>query len=89
MKRDYGQDVAETARVRLLIMMAPEELQETFFEHADHLQNHALIEEKMVMLLDARGRLHDPNAIDVGYAGEDSHFWNEFGMGHQDIGAVG
>ena len=64
-------------------MMAPDELQDTFSEHTDRLQNYAQSEEKMVMLLEARC------AMDVGYAGEDSHFWNEFGMGHQDIGAVG
>ena len=89
MKRDYQQDVAETARVGLLIMMAPDELQGTILEHADRLQNYVQVKEKMVMLLDARGRLHDPNAMDVGYAGEDSHCWSESGLENQDIGAVG
>ena len=89
LKRDYQQDVAETARVGLLIMMAPDELQGTILEHADRLQNYVQVKEKMVMLLDARCRLHDPNAMDVGYAGEDSHCWSESGMENQDIGAVG
>ena len=34
LKRDYGQEVAETARVGLLILMAPDELQGTVLEHA-------------------------------------------------------
>ena len=89
LKRDYQQDVAEKARVGLLIMMAPDELPGTFFEHADRLQNCAQVKEKKVMMLDARCRLHDPNAMDVGYAGEDSHCWLESGMENQDTGAVG
>ena len=34
LKRDHTQDVADTARVGLLIMMAPDELQGTIFDHA-------------------------------------------------------
>ena len=45
-------------------MMAPDELQGTILEHADRLQNYVQVKEKMVMLLDARCRLHDPNAMD-------------------------
>ena len=58
-------------------------------EHADRLQSYAQVKEKMVMLLGARGRLHDPNAMDVGYAGEDSQCWSKSGMENLDIGAVG
>ena len=32
LKRDYGQEVAETARVGLLILMDPDELQGPFWE---------------------------------------------------------
>ena len=53
LKRDYQQDVAETSRVGLLIMMAPDELQWTILEHADRLQNYVQVKENMVMLLDA------------------------------------
>ena len=33
--------------------------------------------------------MRDTDAVDVEYAGENSHFWNEFGVEHQDSGAVG
>ena len=46
LKRDYGQEVAETARVGLLILMAPDELQRTVLEHADRLREYRQIKEK-------------------------------------------
>ena len=88
LKRDYKQEVAETARVGLLILMAPDELQGTVLEHADRLRDYAQVKEKMVMLLDARGRLKDPNAMDVGYAGEDGDCWIDDAGEEQDVGAI-
>ena len=58
--RNCGHGVAETARIRLFIKMAPDELQKTILEHADRLQNYAQVKGKIVTLLDARGRLRDP-----------------------------
>ena len=46
LKRDYGQEVAETAKVGLLILMAPDELQGTVLEHADRLREYRQIKEK-------------------------------------------
>ena len=60
LKRDYGQEVAETAKVGLLILMARDELQRTVLGRADRLRECRQIKEKMVMLLDARGQLKDP-----------------------------
>ena len=88
LKRDYGQEVAETAKVGLLILMAPDELQATVLEHADRLREFRQIKEKMVMLLDARGQLKDPNAMDIGYSGEEDWTW-ETELGDFDVGAVG
>ena len=88
-RRDYGQEVAETARVGLLIRMAPDELQGTVLEHADRLRDYPQVKEKMVMLLDARGRLKDPNAMDVGYAGEEEWAWDDADGGEYDVAAVG
>ena len=42
----------------------------------------------MVMLLDARGQLKDPNAMDIGYSGEEDWTW-ETELGDFDVGAVG
>ena len=46
LKRDCGQEVAETARVGLLILMAPDELQGIVLEHADRLREYRQIKEK-------------------------------------------
>ena len=84
LKRDYGQEVAETARVGLLILIAPDELQGTVLEHADRLREYRQINEKMVMLVDARGQLKDPNAMDIGYSGEEDWTW-ETELGDFDV----
>ena len=89
LKRDYGQEVPEECRVGLLIRMAPDELQGTILEHADRLKEYRHIKDKMVMLLDARERLKDPNAMDVGYAGAENRCDDEYDDEADDIGAVG
>ena len=86
LKRDYGQEVAETARVGLLILMAPDELQGTVREHADRLREYRRVEEKKAMLLDARGQMKDPKAMDIGYSGEDWTWETE--LGDFDVGDV-
>ena len=53
LKRDYGQEVAETAKVGLLILMVPDEVQGTVREHTDRIR------EFRQMLLNARGQLKD------------------------------
>ena len=88
LKRDYGQEVAEMARVGLLILIAPDELQGTVLEHADRLREYRQKKQKMVMLLDARGQLKNPNAMDIGYSGEEDWTW-ETELGDFDVGAVG
>ena len=88
LKRDYNQDVAEPARVGLLILMAPDDLQGTILEHADRLREYVQVKEKMTMILDARGRLKDPNAMDVGYTGEVDDVWGEQGPEEQDVAGV-
>ena len=75
MKRDNGQEVPETARVGLLILMAPDELQGTVLEHTDRFREYRHVKEKMVMLLDARGQLKDPDAMDIGSSGEEDWTW--------------
>ena len=70
-KRDCGQEVPETAMVGLLILMASDELQGTVLEHADRLREYRQVKEKVVIVLDVPGQLKDPNAIDIGYVGEE------------------
>ena len=50
LNRDRGRDVAETARVGLLIVTAPDELHGTIVEHAVRLQNCAPVKEIVVLL---------------------------------------
>ena len=68
--------------------MAPGELQGTVLEHADRLREYRQMKEKMVMLLDARGQLEDPNAMDIGYSGEEDWTWDTE-LRDFDVGAVG
>ena len=68
--------------------MVSDELQGTVLEHADRLREYRQIKEKMAMLFDARGQLKDPNAMDIGYSGEED--WTlETELGDFDVGAVG
>ena len=69
------QEVAGTAWVGLLTLVAPDKLRWTVLERADRLREYRQVKEKMVMLLDARGQLKDPNAMDIGYAGEEDWTW--------------
>ena len=64
LKRDYQQNSAGNRPCR-----ATHHDGSRRAEHADRLQKYAQVKEKMVVLLDARCRLHDPHAKDVGYAG--------------------
>ena len=82
LKRDYGQEAAETVRVGLLILMAPDELQ------GHRLREYRQVKENMVMLLDSRGQLKNPNAMDIGCSGEEDWTW-ETELGDFDVGAVG
>ena len=43
----------------------------------------------MVGFLDARARLKDPNAMDIGYAGEDDWVWDDTESSDFDVAAVG
>ena len=88
LKRDQGQEVAKTARVGLLILVTPDELQGTVLEHADRLREYRQLKDKMVMLFDARGQLKDLNAMDIGYSGEKDWSW-ETELGDFDVGPVG
>ena len=47
--------------------MMPEELQDSILQHADKIKEYKLVKEKAVNLVDARARLRDPDAMDVGY----------------------
>ena len=69
--------------------MAPDELQGAILEHVDRLREYSQVKEKMVMILDARGRLKDPNAMDVGYAGVGDEEWGGSWPEEQEVAAVG
>ena len=43
----------------------------------------------MVGLLDARARLKDPNAMDIGFAGEDDWWWDDAESSDVDVAAIG
>ena len=71
LERDYKEKMSDMAKIGILISMAPDDLQDTILQHADRLKDYKLVKEKVVGLLDARARLENPNAMDLGFAGED------------------
>ena len=87
LEQDY-QKVSDMMKVGLLIHMMPDDLQDTVLEHADRLRECRLVKEKAVNLEDARARLRDPNAVNVGYYGY--HEEDEYGQEAEEteVGAV-
>jgi hypothetical protein len=94
-ERDYEQKFTPMMKVGLLITMLPEELQDTVLQHADRLKDYKLVKDKVLNLVDAKARLKDPNAMDVGYAGfqEDEERWFDEGeydeADAKELGALG
>ena len=54
-----------------MIRMVPEDLQDVILQHADRLKEYKLVKEKVITLIDAKARLRDPDAMDVGYMKND------------------
>ena len=72
LQRDYKETVSVGhVENSILVHMMPEDLQDHVLQHADRLREYKLVKEKVVSLTDARMRLKDPNAMDVGYAGKE------------------
>ena len=86
--QDYQEKVSDMMKVGLLIHMMPDDLQDTILQHADRLREYRLVKEKAVNLVDARARLRDPNAMDVGYYGyhEEDEYCQE--ADETEVGAV-
>lgn len=80
LERDYREDISDRMKIGILIRMMPEDLQDIILQHADRLQDYKLVKEKAVHLIDARERLKDPNAMDVGYVDDGEY--------EEDVGAV-
>ena len=89
LERDYKEKTSDMAKIGILISMAPDDLQDTILQHADRLKVYKLVKEKMVGLLDARARLKDPNAVDIGFAGEDDWRWDDAESSDVDVAAIG
>ena len=85
LQRDYKETVSDMMKIGILVHMMPEDLQDHVLQHADRLREYKLVKEKVVSLTDARMRLKDPNAMDVGYAGKE-YFEDEVGYQDEDYG---
>ena len=97
LERDYREQISDMTKIGLLIHMMPDDLQDTILQHADHLQGYKAVKEKAVGLVDARQRLRDPNAMDIGYAGYPAYgncnHYDDYGedeeQRYEEVGAVG
>jgi hypothetical protein len=67
LKRDFKEDVSDMMKIGILIHMMPDQLQDTILQAADRKAEYKHIKEKVVTLVDARARLRDPNAMDIGF----------------------
>merc|ERR1712015_169519 len=80
-------------KIGILIQMMPDDLQDHILQHADRLREYKLVKEKVVTLTDARMRLKDPNAMDVGYADYEHEYDYEYGTdsdeNQHDVGNIG
>ena len=72
------------AKIGVLISMVPDDLQDVILQHADRLEECKLVKEKVITLIDARERLRDTDAMDIGYMRDDWHEEDE-----AEVGAVG
>ena len=89
LERDYKEKASDMAKIGILISMAPDDLQDTILQHADRLKEYKLVKYKMAVLLDARARLKHPNAVDIGFAGEDDWWWDDAESSDVGVAAVG
>ena len=87
LERDYKENISDMMKIGILIHMMPEELQDSILQHADKIKEYKLVKEKAVNLVDARARLRDPDAMDVGYYG---HYEEECDNDdpEEEVGAV-
>ena len=69
LERDCKENISDMMKIGILIHMMPEELQDSILQHADKIKEYKLVKEKAVNLVDARPRLRDSDAMDVGYYG--------------------
>ena len=82
LERDYHENITDGMKIGILIRMMPDELQDVILQHADRLQEFKLVKEKTVnLMIDARERLRDPNAMDFGNVDDDLGY-------NEDVGAV-
>ena len=58
-------------------------------ERGDRLRSQVQVKENTVMLLEARERLRDHHAVDVGYAAAVNPSWEKSGAGNNDVCAEG
>ena len=70
LERDYSEKVSERMRIGILISMVPEDLQEILLQQVDESTEYRTARDRMIMLVDARAKLKDPNAMDVGALSE-------------------
>ena len=66
LERDYNEKISERMRIGILISMLGDDLQEMLLQQAECFTEYRVARDKVMGLLDARAKLKDPNAMDVG-----------------------
>ena len=63
--RDYKETISNRMRMGIQVRIVPDGMQDVIL-HADRLVEYEQVREKAIGLIDARERLKDPDAMDVG-----------------------
>ena len=85
LERDYNEKISEMSKIGLLVGMVPEDLQDAVIQQSDGLKEYRHVKDKVINIVDARARLKDPNAMDIGYAGHEYDEGDEQFVGAMDM----
>ena len=87
LERDYNEKISDMSKIGLLVGMVPENFQDAVIQQSNWLKEYRHVKDKVINIVDARARLEDPNAMDIGYAGHEYDEWNDEGD-EQFVGAM-
>ena len=86
--RDYNEKISEMMKIGILISMVPDDLQEMLLQQADNLKDYRAAKYKVTNLVDARAKLKDPNAMDVGAVDDVDGEWDQGEYEGQGVDSV-
>ena len=88
LERDFNERLSERMKAGVLLNMMPEDLQNSFIQQADNLENFKMAKEKVLSIMEAKNALH-PDAMDTDNVNYESYDNTDEDDGdEEDLGAV-